>query len=51
MTFGGIILLAVVVALFVIGAKVRQHSRKFEELEKAAQGETTTVAEVGTDAS
>lgn len=34
MTFGSIILLGVVVAMFVVGGKVKQNSRKLDELEK-----------------
>ena len=34
MTIGGLFLLAVIVAVFVIGAKVRNHARKIEELEQ-----------------
>ncbi len=33
MTFGSIILLVVVVAMFVVGRKVKQNSRKLDELE------------------
>jgi hypothetical protein len=33
MTFGSIMVLAIVVAVIVIGTKVRQHSRKIRELE------------------
>ena len=32
---GGLFLLAVTVAMFVIGAKVRGHARKIEELEQS----------------
>ena len=32
MTFGSILLLAVVIALIVIGAKLRNNSRKLQEL-------------------
>jgi hypothetical protein len=34
MTFGSILLLAVVIALIVIGAKLRNNSRKLQELEE-----------------
>ena len=34
MTFGGIALLAVVVAVVVIGAKLRSNSKKLQELEE-----------------
>ncbi len=34
MTFGGILLLAVVIALIVIGAKLRSNSQKLQELEE-----------------
>lgn len=33
MTFGGIMLLAIAIAVVVIGAKVREHSRKIQGLE------------------
>ena len=33
MTFGGIVVLAIAVAVVVIGKKVRDHSRKIQELE------------------
>ena len=33
MTFGGIMLLAIAVAVVVIGLKVREHSRKIQGLE------------------
>ena len=33
MTFGGIVLLAIAVAVVVIGVKVREHSRKIQGLE------------------
>ena len=35
MTIGGLFLLAVVVAMFVIGSKVRGHARKIKELEQS----------------
>ncbi len=35
MTIGGLFLLAVIVAVFVIGAKVRNHAKKIEELEQS----------------
>jgi len=35
MTFGGIVVLAIAVAVVVIGKKVRDHSRKIQELEGA----------------
>jgi|SaaInl7_200m_RNA_FD_contig_123_6014_length_795_multi_18_in_0_out_1_2 hypothetical protein len=34
MTFGSILLLAVVIALIVIGAKLRSNSQKLQELEE-----------------
>jgi hypothetical protein len=34
MTFGSILLLAVVIALIVIGAKLRKNSQKLQELEE-----------------
>jgi|SaaInl7_200m_RNA_FD_contig_111_114087_length_1219_multi_36_in_0_out_0_1 hypothetical protein len=34
MTFGSILLIAVVIALIVIGAKLRNNSRKLQELEE-----------------
>lgn len=35
MSIGGLFLLAVVVAMFVIGAKVRAHEKKIEVLEQS----------------
>ena len=37
MTLGGLILIALVVAMIVICYKVREHSRKIRELEGVAQ--------------
>ncbi len=34
MTFGSVLLLAVIIALIVIGAKLRNNSRKLQELEE-----------------
>jgi len=34
MTFGSIVLLAVIVGMVVIGGKVKENSRKLQELEK-----------------
>ena len=34
MTFGGIVLLAIAIAVVVIGVKVRSHSQKLQELEE-----------------
>ena len=39
MTFGGIILLAVTVATIVIGKKVRNNSKKLQELESSLSNE------------
>jgi len=33
MSFGGIILLAVIVAVFVIGSKVKKNTRRLQDLE------------------
>jgi hypothetical protein len=33
MTFGGVVVLAIAVAVVVVGAKVREHSRKIKGLE------------------
>jgi len=35
MTIGGLFLLAVIVAVFVIGTKVRNHDKKIQELEQS----------------